>query len=226
MKSLVAYREIVCRPYTRAERISDAALHVIGIIAALVGAAVMLTYVVLTRPEPAVLAGTIVYCVCLLLMLTASAAYHMIPAQDWKDMLRRLDQSAIYIKIAGTYTPFAVLSGPGLGYLLAGIWGAAVAGLLLKMLAPNRAIPLALALYLAMGWSGVVAGGDMIAGLAPLTFWLMLAGGAIYTSGVVFFLWESLPFHNTIWHGFVLVATAVFYIAVIAELSHRAPPLG
>ena len=206
--------------YSRAEKLSDATIHVIGVTSALVAVGVLITLVAAWRAEPSVLVGTVVYSVCLLLMLACSAAYHMTPWEEWKDLLRRLDQSAIYVKIAGTYTPFAVLAGSGAGFL-AGIWGAALAGLALKLLVPGRFISLGLALYLGMGWCGVVLGGDMIAGLSGTGFALMLAGGVIYTLGVIFFLWEALPFHNTIWHAHVLVATGIFYAAVVVEIAEK-----
>lgn len=205
---------------TRAERLSDAVIHVIGVTSGLIAAGVLIALVSTWQIEPPVLVGTVVYSICLLLMLACSAVYHMTPREDWKDILRRLDQSAIYIKIAGTYTPFAVLAGSGAGFL-AGIWGAALAGLALKILAPGRFVLPGLALYLGMGWCGVLLGGDMISGLSGTGFALMLMGGLIYTVGVIFFLWEKLPFHTAIWHAHVLIATGVFYAAVVVEIAGK-----
>ena len=92
-------------------------------------------------------------------------------------------------------------------------------GAALRLLAPGRLVWLCLTLYLAMGWSGVVIGEEMLAGLGPRTFTLMMIGGLIYTAGVGFFLWESLPFHYTIWHAFVLIGTGFFYAALLIELA-------
>ncbi|MSU89031.1 Hly-III family protein [Rhodobacteraceae bacterium 2CG4] len=225
MKALFKERPFTCRTYSRAERLSDAAIHIVGVVSAIVAAGVLITLAFSWRPEPAVRIGAVIYGLCLLLMLAASAAYHMTPWQEWKETLRRLDQSAIYVKIAGTYTPFALLAGtlP----LLIGIWGAAAAGLSLRVFAPNRAVPVALALYLLMGWAGVLVGDALLDSLSPKALLLMLSSGVIYTVGVVFYLWDALPFHNTIWHAFVLVGTAVMYVAMLlqfAEFPAAIPP--
>ncbi|MEM8788184.1 MAG: hemolysin III family protein [Pseudomonadota bacterium] len=206
--------------YSRAEKLSDATIHVLGVTAALIAVSVLITLAAFLRPEPNVLFGTAVYGTGMLMMLTASAAYHMSPWAEWKDLLRRIDQSAIYVKIAATYTPFAILTGTAPIFLV-GMWLAAAVGFTLKMLAPERFELAALALYLCMGWAGVVLAGDLIASLTTATFILMLIGGIIYTVGVAFFIWERLPFHNTIWHAHVLVATGVFYAAVVVEVAHR-----
>lgn len=201
------------RPYSRAEYLSDAVVHVTGL--ALVAAAVPLLIVLtaLLRGDAASVAAVSVYGGALVLMILCSALYNMSRRVEWHWFLRRLDHAAIYLKIAGTYTPFVALSGHGFG-LMAGLWGAAAAGVGLKLVSPARFRWLALALYLGMGWAGVVAGGALLAALPGPVVALMLAGGALYTLGVVFYLWHRLPFHNTIWHVFVLVATLVFYAAV------------
>jgi hemolysin III len=205
--------------YSRAERVSDATIHVLGVSTALVGVLVLIPLAIFWSGEVLVVVGAAIYAAALLVMLGASAFYHMTPREDWKPILRRLDHSAIYIKIAGTYTPFMMLSGVGPGLLLICLWVAAFFGAGLRILAPNRFVWLGLALYLAMGWSGVLVGAEMVSGLSPTAFMLMIFGGVIYTVGVAFFLWEGLRFHNTIWHGFVLVATAFFYAALVIELA-------
>ncbi|CAN5792370.1 hypothetical protein BH23PSE1_BH23PSE1_08450 [soil metagenome] len=100
------------------------------------------------------------------------------------------------------------------------LWGAAAVGAGLKIFAPRRFRLFTVALCLGMGWASIVVGGELLAGLSPEAFALMLVGGSLYTAGVLFFLWEGLPFHTTIWHAFVLVATAVFYAAVLVQLGH------
>lgn len=204
--------------FTRAEKLSDATIHVLGLIWGLVAVSVLITLSAIWRDEPAIIAGTAIYGLCLIAMLGASAAYHLIPLEHWKDPLRRLDHSAIYIKIAGTYTPFALLAGSGATFLI-GMWGAALAGTILRVLAPNRFLTLGLILYLAMGWFGIFLGGELISSLTQTGFVLMLAGGVIYTLGVVFYLWDSLPFSTTIWHAHVLIATGFFYSAVMIEIA-------
>lgn len=208
------------RAYSRAERLSDAAIHVVGLLAALMAVPVLVTLAVFWRGDAAAVVGTLVYGVSLLAMLGCSALYHMVRVPGWRETFLRLDHTAIYFKIAGTYTPFTLLSGgQGMG-LLALIWAAALAGSSLKIFAPRRFRVLALGLYLAMGWAGSIGGHGMISALSVPAFWLILAGGLIYTVGVLFFLMEEMPFHNTIWHGFVLVGSVVLFAALVVELAH------
>jgi hemolysin III len=209
--------------YSRAERVTDAMVHVAGLLGALVGVPVLITLAALWFGDAGTVIAAVVYGVSLLAMFTCSALYNMVQLPAWKDMLRRMDQSAIYVKIAGTYTPFAVLTGSHAGYLLTGIWGAALAGASMILLSPSRLRWSALALYLGIGWAALVVGGPMLGALSAAGFALILAAGSIYTLGVVFFLWERLPFHNTIWHVFVLAASVLLYVAVLIELWGRAP---
>ena len=207
--------------YSRAERLSDAGVHVAGLVAVAVGVPALVTLAVGLRGDlPAVL-GAAVYGATLFAMILCSALYHMVPRPGWKGVLRRLDHSAIYWKIAGTYTPFTVLSGQGAG-LLAGLWGAAAFGTALRVFAAGRFRWLALSLYLAMGWAGLVAGWPMLETLSGSVLALIVTGGVLYTVGMVFFLLESLPFHNTIWHGFVLAASLLFFVAVTLHLVETA----
>jgi hemolysin III len=172
----------------------------------------------LLRGDAPALVGTTVYGVALILMLGCSALYNIVVRPDWAWLLKRLDHSAIYMKIAGTYTPFTLITGHGLA-LTAGLWGAALLGVGLKIVDPYRFRWAGLALYLGMGWVGVLAGGAMLAALPGPVVALMVAGGLLYTLGVAFYLWERLPFHNTIWHVFVLAASAVFFVAVAVLIA-------
>ncbi len=209
--------------YSRTERLSDAAVHVAGIVSALIAVPVLITLSVLWFGDRGTVAAAAVYGATLLAMLCCSAIYNMAPLPGWKNALRRLDQSAIYLKIAGTYTPFAVLTGTSAGMFLTGVWSGALVGVSMVVLSPARLRWASLALYLGLGWAGVVAGQQMIAALSPAGHALTLTGGALYTLGLVFFLWERLPFHNTIWHVFVLAATWIIYAAVLVELWGRVP---
>ncbi len=207
--------------YSRAERLSDAVMHLSGLTAAALAVPVLVTLTVVLRGDATAVAASVIYGVTLIAMILCSALYHMVPDGSWTRLLRRLDHSAIYLKIAGTYTPFTLLAG-GQGYLLAGLWGAAAAGTGLKMVSPERFRWAALALYLGMGWVGVIAGWGVFSTVSTPVLILIVIGGLTYTAGVAFFLYERLPFHNTIWHGFVLVASMVFYAAV--ALHVLAPP--
>ena len=206
------------RAYSRAEYVSDAVVHVAGLALALMAVPALIVAAALLRGDAPTLVGTTVYGVALILMLGCSALYNMIRRPDWSWLLQRLDHSAIYMKIAGTYTPFTLITGQGLA-LTAGLWGAALLGIVLKVTDPHRFRWAGLALYLGMGWGGVVAGGALLAALPVPVVVLMGVGGGLYTLGVVFYLWERLPFHTTIWHVFVLAASAVFFAAVAVLLA-------
>ncbi len=205
--------------YSRAERISDGVVHVLGVSSALIAVPVLITMTVFYRSDPAAILGASIYGITLVLMLTFSALYNMIESERWSDVLRRLDHSGIYVKIAGTYTPFILLSGVQIPGLLIGLWSSATLGSLLKLVDPNRFRWFGLALYLMMGWAVVWAGHSMLAELPPAVLILMIAGGVVYTAGVAFYLLEWLPFHNTIWHVFVLTGSVLFFVAVAAQIE-------
>lgn len=206
--------------YSAAEKRLDSMIHLVGVGAALlavpllIGAALMRS--VQTGSGSFVLAVGI-YGACFIAMLSASALYNLgvKPGMNW--LFQRIDHAAIYLKIAGTYTPFTLISGQGLG-LLVGLWGAAVVGVALKLASPVRFRFAALALYLGMGWVGVLILPSLAQSLPMATLVLMVMGGVVYTTGVFFYLWTRLPYHFAIWHIFVLVASFIFYAAVMVLL--------
>jgi hemolysin III len=203
--------------YSRAERLSDATVHLTGLALALGAVPVLIVLAALLRGDAAAVTGAAVYGGSVLVMLACSAAWNMADRPDWSWLLRRLDHAAIYLKIAGTYTAFTLLAGTGLA-LLAAVWAAAVLGVMLKLISPARFRRTGIALYLGIGWVGVLAGGSMMAAMPVAVIVLMAVGGALYTLGVPFYLWDRLRFHNTIWHGFVLAASGVFYAAVTVQV--------
>jgi hemolysin III len=206
-------------PYSRAERKADAVIHVTGVVAALVCVPVLMVLAATGPGDAVTVLATAIYGASMIAMFSASAGYHLVQDLRWKDALRRLDHATIYLKIAGTYTPFAVLLAEDRAPpILAGIWAAALTGTALKVLAPRRFEWVTLSLYLAMGWAVVVIGGPILERMTPASFALLVAGGLLYTVGVGFHLWESLPFQNAIWHGLVLVATFILYAAVMIEV--------
>ena len=204
--------------YSRAERVSDAVVHLTGLALVIGAVPVLIVVTALMRGDAASLAGVSIYGGALFLMIGASALYNIASGFPWGAawawLLQRLDHAAIYLKIAATYTPFALISGQGLA-VTAGVWVAALAGVALKLFSPERFRWLAIALYLGMGWAAVLAGGALLAALpVPVTV-LMATGGGLYTLGVGFYIYDRMPFHHTIWHVFVLAASLVFYAAVI-----------
>lgn len=217
------------RPLTRAEKAADAAVHATGVTLALMGAPALIVLAALLDGRAELIAAVSVYGASLLAMLGLSGAYNTCP-DGWdrtRAVLRRLDHAAIYVKIAGTQTPFAILVGGTGGWALTLLWLGALGGVMVKLVAPHFLPKLSVLFYLGLGWAGtsLLIPGVGETALNDLTVGLMVAGGALYTVGVAFFLWERLPFNIAIWHGFVLVATCVFYSAVTLEVSLRAAVL-
>ena len=221
LKELVALPEMPGRgvfhwTYDRAELIADSVVHVAGLSLGLVAAAALIVLAGLTASTLNLVTVSI-YAAGLIAMLAFSAVYNLWPVSPVKWILRRFDHSAIYVLIAATYTPFlAQMNDHTLGLvLLVGVWTVAFIGIALKVVFPGRFDRLAVALYLALGWSGLVAYDSIAASLTHTTLWLIAIGGVVYSVGVIFHAWQRLRFQNAIWHGFVLVAAACHYSAVL-----------
>jgi hemolysin III len=208
--------------YTRAEWLSDAVVHVLGVVVALMAVPVLITLAIVLRGDAPAIAATTLYGLALIAMLLFSALYNMTTRPRPRRIFRSLDHTAILVKIAATYTPFALLSGAEATWLLAGLWTAALSGAAIRAFAPDRLRLAAVALALLMGWAGLLAGGDIFANLSTAVMVLIVIGGLLYTLGVGFFLCDRLPFHYTIWHVCVLAASAVFYAAVTVQLVQTA----
>ena len=206
-----------CFPeYSKAERAVDMAVHAIGMTAAVPAVAVLFA-VTIPDSGAATLLCLALYAFGLLSMLSFSALYNIAAKTKRKEMLRRLDHAAIFIMIAGTYTPFAALTIKGTAgtLLLVWVWGLALAGVALKILRPHRLERLALALYLGLGWSVLPLLDHLRTTLPANAFLLLLAGGIVYTCGVVFHLWSRLRFSNAVWHIFVLAGAICHYAAIM-----------
>lgn len=211
--------EISFPAYTRAEVIADGVVHALGITFGLAGVATLIV-LSLTRLDPATATAVIIYGTGMLAVFVFSAAYNLSRSR-WRWLLRRLDHAAIYVKIAATYTPFAAIKmgGPvGVGLLVA-VWGIAVLGASAKLIAPAQFVRTAYVLYLAQGWAAVFTLPSMFEALPATAFALLIAGGVLYTVGVVFHLWEKLPYNNAIWHGFVLTASTCHFAAVVSSVA-------
>lgn len=206
--------------YSAGERRADAAVHVLGVSASLAAFPVLIVMGALYGPALST-ASLAVYGVGLLAVMSFSAGYNLVRRPNWKEILRRLDHAAIFVMIAGTYTPFAVLTiGGAVGTaLLAVVWGLAAAGIAVKLLFPRRFDRAAVALYLVQGWAILAVVEALIAGASPTVLILMLVGGGLYTLGVVFHLWRRLPYHNAIWHALVLLAAGCHYAAILIAFA-------
>jgi hemolysin III len=202
--------------YDRAELIADGVVHCIGVFGGVVAATVLIVLAAVFASAYEIVTVS-VYAAGLLAMLGFSAAYNLWPVSHRKWWLRRLDHSAIYVLIAATYTPvFAQLQDRVFAMsLLAGVWSVAVVGIVLKLFFPGRFDRVSVGLYLAMGWSGIVAYDAGLSSLPQLALWFIVAGGLLYSFGIIFHAWRRLRFQNAIWHCFVLLGAACHYTAVL-----------
>jgi hemolysin III len=206
--------------YTKLERLADACVHAASLIFS-IAATVILLAAAARRLSAADVAGLIVYCIGLIGMFTASAAYNLVTRSTLKEILRRLDHAAIFIMIAGSYTPFALLLGGSEGRsMLIAVWAIAALGAVIKLRFPRRLDKLSVALYLAQGWIVLLALETVVASLPSQALWLLLAGGIVYTLGVPFHLMEWMRFHNVIWHIFVLGGAAFQFAAIQRAVIH------
>jgi hemolysin III len=205
------------RPFTLAELVADGVVHTIGLVMA-IGAGSVLLAVAGYETAPKEFPALVVYVVSLLVVLGISMAFNLTPMlSPARRVLARLDQAAIFFFIAGTYTPFLTMLGHTTAGLLltAIVWGGAALGMILKLTIPHRFGRSALVVYLGVGWSGVLVFQSLAASLPPHVLWLMVAGGMLYSAGIVFHLWERLSFHNALWHGFVVAGASLHLWAVL-----------
>jgi hemolysin III len=202
--------------YDKNELIADGIVHAVGVMLGIVS---IIALVILAAPVVGAWEFTsiLVYGAGLLTVLTVSALYNLWPVSPVKWSLRRFDHSAIYLLIAGTYTPFITQMKANVesSLLLVGVWLTSVIGIALKLKFPGRFDRLSILLYLLLSWSGVMAYESVFGALPASTLWLLAIGGILYTIGVLFHLWEGLRFQNAIWHTFVLVAAACHYTAIL-----------
>ncbi|CDX45575.1 Hly-III family protein [Mesorhizobium sp. SOD10] len=203
--------------YSRAEMIADGIVHAVGIVLAIAAGSAFLALAAF-HSGPGEYVAAVFYVVSLLTVLSVSLAYNLWPV-SWpaKWILRRFDHAAIYLLIAATYTPFlAQLDNSPLALsMIVTVWSAAAAGIAIKMFLPGRYDRLAIVFYLAIGWSGVVLAGPLVRTLPTTSVALLVAGGIVYSLGVIFFAWKGLRFHNAVWHGFVVTGAGLHLAAMV-----------
>ncbi len=203
------------RPQTLGEEIANAVSHGIGFALAVASIPIL---VIAALPHGArAVVGAAVFAATASLLYLTSTLYHSITHRGAKRVLRVLDHSAIYLLIAGTYTPFAlgVLRGAWGWSLLGTIWGLAIAGIVVKSVRGFGIKGLSTALYLAMGWLVIVAARPLYLHVAPWGIFWLLAGGVAYTAGTVFYSSDRLRFGHFVWHLCVLAGTACHFVAVL-----------
>jgi hemolysin III len=206
--------------YTKLETLADACVHTASITFSIVATLILLVTAAGRLPAAGI-AGLAVYCLGLISMFAASAAYNLVRGHNLKEVLRRLDHAAIFIMIAGSYTPFALLVGGSAGRsMLIAVWAIGAAGIAVKLRFPRRLDKLSVLLYLAQGWIVLLALDPVVASLPSQALWLLIAGGIVYTLGVPFHLMEWMRFHNVIWHIFVLGGAACQFAAIQRAVIH------
>jgi len=206
--------------YTAGERKADLVIHVVGTSAGVLAVGVLLD-IVMHKHGSTQAAAILVYAAGLLAMLGFSAAYNLARPSRWKEALRRCDHGAIFLMIAGTYTPFvASMADPEWRWgLMSAIWLIALAGLVIKLAFPRRLDRVSVLAYLGLGWIALAALHPLFDALTASTVLLLTVGGVLYTIGVAFHLWERLRFHNAIWHALVVVAAGCHYCAVLFGIA-------
>ena len=200
--------------YTVREEAANVATHAAGLLASVVGVGV-LVYLGVSRGEGLPVASAGVYGATLVALYAASTLYHAFRRPGVKRVLRVLDHCAIYLLIAGTYTPFVLVGlGGRLGWTLFGVvWAMAAAGIACKVFATGRFAVISTAAYVAMGWLGVVALGPLIRSLSGAALMWLLAGGIAYTAGT-FFYHRRITYAHALWHVFVLAGSACHFVAI------------
>ncbi len=204
------------KTYGPAEEIANGLTHGIGAVLSVTALAVLVSFAVLAGDAWRVVSFSI-YGSCMTMLYLSSTLYHAFRAPRLKQIFRVFDHAAIFLLIAGTYTPITLISlGGGWGWTLFGlIWGLALFGITLELLGLSRIRWLTLGIYIGMGWLALIAAKPLVDAL-PLggLIWL-LAGGIAYTGGVVFYTWKALPFNHAIWHLFVLAGSACHFFCLL-----------
>ena len=201
--------------YTPREEIANVVTHGLGIVLSVVGL-VALTVLASLRGDAWFVTSTTIFGVSLVVLYTTSTLYHCFHDERAKQLLRKFDHAAIFLLIAGTYTPFLLVSlrGPWGWSLFGVVWGLALVGMVLKFWFAGRFRVVSTLIYIAMGWLVLTV-------LRPLSLarpreglWLLLAGGFCYTGGAAFYLWKRLPYHHAVWHLWVMAGSACHWSAV------------
>lgn len=209
--------------YTPREELANALTHGIGLLLSIAGLVLMVTYSAL-RSDAWAVTSTAIFGATLVLLYTTSTLYHSFRREDLKRMMRKFDHAAIFLLIAGTYTPFLLISlrGPWGWSLFGVVWGLAAVGVALKFWFTGRFRLLSTLIYIGMGWLVIIAFRPLIHSLPAGGLWLLFAGGLCYTGGAVFYLMKRVPYHHAVWHLWVLAGSACHWAAVFGYLTGSA----
>ena len=206
--------------YSQAEEIAHAVTHGVGCLLAVAGL-VILVMQATARGDTWEVVGSAIFGATLVLLYLASTLYHAVTAPRAKSVLKRIDHAAIYLLIAGSYTPLCLgpLRGPWGWSLFGVVWGLGLSGAVLDVATARRFKWLSITVYLLMGWLAVTALRPLLANLDRTTLYWFASGGLFYTGGVTFYLWKNLPWHHAIWHVFVLLGSGCHWVAVQRALA-------
>ena len=203
--------------YTVGEEIANAVTHGVAALLSIAGLAVLVAFAVLYSGSPKVVAAVSIFGASMVFLYTASTLYHSIPNPRAKKVLQYLDHSMIYVLIAGSYTPFCLITLQGYTgiALLCAVWLIAIAGISLQAVLLHKADWINCLLYLSMGWLAVFVIDPLVSTLDSTGLALLVAGGLAYTVGVVFYIFERIPFSHAIWHTFVFAGTTLQFFSVL-----------
>lgn len=212
----MADKPLVTQGYSLAEEIANSISHGIGLVFGIVGLVLLLVQAIETNASATAITSYSLYGGSMILLFLASTLYHAIPHKRAKRWLKLFDHCAIYLLIAGTYTPFLLvgLDSPLAKGLMIVIWGLALVGILFKLTIAHRFEMLSLVTYLMMGWLSLVVIYQMVMKLAPGSVTLLAVGGIVYSLGVIFYVSERIPYNHAIWHGFVLGGSVCHFFAI------------
>ena len=213
--------EKISESYTPGEEKANAITHGFGSILSLIGC-IFLILKARSAPDGWYMVSYTLFGISLVLLYTSSFLYHSLPGPETKKTLRKIDHSAIYVLIAGTYTPFLLTNLRGTtGWIMFGIvWVFAIIGIRLKFKTQIGSKWLSASIYLVMGWLAVFIYRSMIDNLSGISLVLLAAGGFFYTSGVIFYVWKNLKFHHAIWHFFVLAGSICHYFSIYYNIQY------
>ncbi|QKN80585.1 PAQR family membrane homeostasis protein TrhA [Scandinavium goeteborgense] len=209
-------KPLITQGYSLAEEIANSISHGIGLVFGIVGLVLLLMQAADANASATAIASYSLYGGSMILLFLASTLYHAVPHQRAKLWLKKLDHCAIYLLIAGTYTPFLLVgldSGLARGLMVV-IWSLALLGILFKLTIAHRFKVLSLVTYLLMGWLSVIVVYQLAMKLSMGGVALLAAGGVVYTLGVIFYVCKRIPYNHAIWHGFVLGGSVCHFLAI------------
>ncbi len=207
--------EVTDGTYTLGEEMANVISHGVGILLSIAGLVVLVTFATLYGNAWHITSSSI-YGATLILLYTASTLYHGIPKPAVKRVLQRIDHAAIFLLIAGTYTPYTLVTLRGAwGWILFGlVWGLALFGVVMETMVKRRIKWLSISLYLGLGWLVLIATKPMIDTVAIGGLVLLVSGGLCYSLGVIFYAWKRLIYHHAVWHLFVMAGSALHFCSI------------